>query len=327
MHTSGIRLGFIGCGNIAGAHLRAIEQIPAIDVVAMADIDEDRARDFADRSGAEAHFTDWRDMLDEVELDAIDQCTPHTLHLEPTLEAAERGIHVFTEKPMATELEHCDRMIEACDDCGVVLMVGQVLRFRDPHIKARELIDEGRIGEVTHVIRRRWSFTKDFTNQPWSVDPELAGGWVLYGFASHAADLVLWITRSHACEVFATARQTNPRWDDVDDIDIQCELSNDAIALLSHTMNSRERAWDLSVIGTEDSLHIKGETILCGEEEMSVPLQAYNGMKEQLEEFASAVLQDREPEASGRDCRRTYALLEAAKISMKQRRVVDARDL
>ncbi|MFO7946292.1 MAG: Gfo/Idh/MocA family oxidoreductase [Armatimonadota bacterium] len=322
-----VRLGVIGCGNIAGSHLRAINEIPQIEIVAAADINEERAESFAQQAGAKAHFTDWREMLQEVELDAIDQCTPHTLHLEPTVAAAERGIHVFTEKPMATELTECDAMIAACEDAGVVLMVGQVLRFRDPHTEARRLIDDGRIGEVTHVIRRRWGFTKESSMQPWSVNPDLAGSWVLYGFGSHAADLVLWITRSEAHRVFAMARQTNPIWDDVDDIDMQYELSNGAIALQSHSMNSRQRAWDLSVIGTEDSLHINGETIICGDEEITVPLQEYGGMKEQLTEFADAITEGREPEASGRDCRRTYALLEAARISMRTGQIVDPREL
>ncbi len=83
-------------------------------------------------------------MLEEVELDAIDVCTPHTLHMEPTLAAAERGLHVFTEKPMATELAECDRMIAACQQAGVVLMVGQVLRFYAPHVEARRIVSSGR---------------------------------------------------------------------------------------------------------------------------------------------------------------------------------------
>ena len=85
-----IRIGFIGCGNIANSHMSAIERIPEIEIVAGADINADRAREFVEKAGAEAYFTDWRQMLEEVELDAIDQCTPHTLHMEPTLAAAER---------------------------------------------------------------------------------------------------------------------------------------------------------------------------------------------------------------------------------------------
>ena len=94
-----IKLGFIGCGGITNSHMNAIERIPEIEIVAGADIKVDRAREFVEKAGVEAYFTDWHRMLEEVELDAIDQCTPHTLHMEPTLAAAERGIHVLPRSP------------------------------------------------------------------------------------------------------------------------------------------------------------------------------------------------------------------------------------
>ena len=67
-----IRIGFIGCGSIAQAHRRAIERIPELQIVAGAAIVEQKAIDFVEKTGAEAHFTDWRQMLEKVELDAID---------------------------------------------------------------------------------------------------------------------------------------------------------------------------------------------------------------------------------------------------------------
>ncbi len=322
-----IRMGFIGCGNIAYAHMQAIQRIPEIKIVAGADIQIDRARKFAQDAGAEAYFTDWRQMLEEVELDAIDQCTPHTLHMEPTLAAAERGLHVFTEKPMATELAQCDQMIAACQAAGVILMVGQVLRFYAPHIAARKIVSSGQLGQIKNVIRRRWSYTTHIPYQPWSSDPELSGGWLLYGLGSHAADLILWMTDTEAIKVFAMGRQINPTWDNVDELTIQMELSNGAMALQTHSLNCYANAWDLIINGTEDSLYVNGETLVVSGEERHVPMQEGGGIYTELAEFASAVLEGREPEASGKDVRRTYALLEAAKLSMKEGRIVDASSL
>ena len=85
-----IRIGFIGCGNITHSHMQAIQRIPEIEIVAGADIQIDRAYKFVREAGAEAYFADWRQMLEEVGLDAIDQCIPHTLPMEPTLVAAGR---------------------------------------------------------------------------------------------------------------------------------------------------------------------------------------------------------------------------------------------
>ncbi len=319
-----IRLGFIGCGGIAGAHLQSYQTLPQFQVVAACDINRKRARDFAAEAGAEAVFTDWRDMIRNTELDAVDICTPHTLHHEPAIMAAEAGLHTIVEKPMATELAHCDAMIEAADLNGVILMVAQVLRFRDPYIEARRLIDEGRIGKVRNIIRRRWSFVRESSQDPWASDPSLAGGWVLYGFGAHAADMILWLTRSEAKSVFAMGRSINPHWNDYDDLHIQIELSNGAMALQSHSINSRAGAWDCNVIGTKDGLYIAGDKLIVGEEELHVPLQELNGMREQLAEFAAAISEDREPEASGRDVRKTMVLLEAAKLSLREARIIDA---
>ncbi len=321
--TEPIRIGVIGCGGIAGAHLRSLKTLPEFTITAACDINDERAAAFAAEAGAESSYTDWRQMLDDADIDAIDICTPHTLHHEPAIAAAERGLHVLTEKPMATELSQCDAMIEAAEANSVVLMVAQVLRFRAPHVAARRLIDEGRIGEVRNIIRRRWSFTKSISSEPWANDPALAGGWVLYGFGAHEADLILWLTRSEAVRVFAMGRRINPHWNDYDDITIQAELSNGAMALQTHSVNSRASAWDCVVMGSEDSLYINGETIIVGGETLNVPMQEFNGMRDEIAEFGAAIVEGREPEASGRDVRRTMVLLEAAKASMQHGGIVD----
>lgn len=326
-NTGPIRLGFIGCGGIAGSHLRSLKTLPEFAVVAACDINRERAEAFAADAGAEGIYTDWHTMLEDAELDAIDICTPHTLHHEPAIAAAQRGLHVLTEKPMATELADCDAMIAAAEANSVVLMVAQVLRFRAPHLAARQLIDNGRIGEVRNIIRRRWSFTKSIASEPWADNPALAGGWVLYGFGTHEADLMLWLTRSEAVSVFAMGRKINPHWNDYDDITIQAELSNGAMALETHSVNSRASAWDCVVMGTEDSLYLSGDNITIGEETLNVPMQEHSGMRDELAEFAAAIAQGREPEASGRDVRKTMVLLEAAKISMREGRIVDASRL
>ncbi len=120
------------------------------------------------------------------------------------------------------------------------------------------------------------------------------------------------MTGTEATNVFAMGRQINPAWDDVDEVTIQTELSNGAMALQSYCLNSYANAWDLVINGIDDSLYVNGETLVVGGEEQHVPMQEGGGVYTEIAEFASAVLEGREPEASGKDVRRTYALLEAA---------------
>lgn len=324
-----IRLGIIGCGGIAGSHLRALKTLPEFEVAAVCDVNVKRASEFMAEAGGsgDAVFCDWRDMIRSGGIDAVDIATPPVFHHGPAVFAAEHGLHVFVEKPMAPTLAECDAMIEAADLNGVYTMVGQVLRFRDINQRAKQLIEEGRIGEVRNVIRRRWGFTKDFSSEPWANDPSVAAGWVLYGFGPHAADLILWLTRTSPVRVFAMGQKINPFWRDYDDITIQIELSNGGMATQSHSVNSRASAWDIALMGTKDAMYINGDSIVVGEETIEVPLQEFGGMKEQFAEFGAAILEDREPEASGKDVRRTMVLLEAAKISMCEGCVVDAANL
>ncbi len=125
-----LKLALIGCGGITQGHTAAFAEIPEIELFVACDINLDRAKAYQEEFGAAHAVADWRDAIAMDEVDIVDICTPHGLHRDPAVAAAEAGKHVFTEKPMATSLAHCDEMIGAADATGVKLAVGQVLRWR-----------------------------------------------------------------------------------------------------------------------------------------------------------------------------------------------------
>ena len=90
----------------------------------------------------------WTILLNDPEVEAVHVCSIHKVHAEQVVAAARAGKHVLVEKPMALSVAECDRMIDACEDAGVVLMVGQVMRHFPVNLKVKELIREGAIGEV-----------------------------------------------------------------------------------------------------------------------------------------------------------------------------------
>ncbi len=208
---SQLRIAVIGCGGIARGHLNAMKNLPA-KPVAMVDIDESRARQYAEEYGADRYYTKIEDALTD-DVDAVIVCLPHYLHLGAVVTAAESGKHVLTEKPMAISLKEVDDMIEAAQKNNVCLMVGQVLRFREANKKAKQLIKEGKIGEPCNMIRRRFGRSQEFRSE-WARDPEKAGGWVLYGYGSHEVDMMLWLFDTHVSKVYAQARKNNPYWND-----------------------------------------------------------------------------------------------------------------
>lgn len=322
-----VRFAIIGCGGIAQSHMDAIAALPNAEVTVTVDIARERAEQAAQKYGARRWVTSTEEAVRDDAVNAVSICLPHALHEAHALTAAKAGKHILVEKPMAISLQECDRMIAAAQAAKVTLMVGQVLRFREVNREARRLIRSGAIGRPTNVIRRRHSWTKEHRAEPWSNDPAIAGGWVLYGFGAHEVDMILYLNDAHARTTFALGRKTNPHWRDYDDIDILFDLSNGAMATMTHSINTKPGAWDCIICGTEGSLFITNDALTLNGEALPNKFDVQGGMGRQIAEFVNAVLEAREPEASGRDVRRTMQALEAVKISLAEKRPVEADKL
>lgn len=143
-----VRIGFFGCGGIAGAHFNALSQIPEAQPVAFCDIDPARAEAAAQRFGGRA-YTDWQTMLEHEQLDALYVCVPPHAHVGAEEAAAERGIHLFVEKPVARTLEKAKAIEAAIAQAGVISSVGYHFRYMATTQKARELLEGKTVGMVT----------------------------------------------------------------------------------------------------------------------------------------------------------------------------------
>ncbi len=321
-----IGIGAIGCGGIAGGHLPAYRELEGIETVAVCDIDEQAARGRAEEFDVPAVYSDWRELLADERVDAVSVLLPHHLHRDVAVAAAEAGKHVLTEKPMATSLGETDDMIAAAEAAGVVLMVGQILRFRPANIKARELIRDGAIGEVRNILRRRLGKSGEFRSK-WARKPEEAGGWVLYGFGAHEVDMILWLSDGEAETVYAQARVNNQYWNDYDEITVQMSLVDGPIATYQHSLNTPFGAWECMVIGTEDAMLVDSGQIRFADYVVEAPLDSPASWRAQVGEFARAIREGDEPEASGWNVRKTMAALEAAKLSIRDGVAIDASAL
>ncbi|MFW5867209.1 MAG: Gfo/Idh/MocA family protein [Armatimonadota bacterium] len=321
-----IGMGAIGCGGIASGHLPAYRDVEGIETIGVCDIDEQAASNRAEEFDVPNVYTDWRELLDDERVDAVSVLLPHHLHRDVTVAAAEAGKHVLCEKPMATSLAEVDEMITAADEAGVVLMIGQILRFRAANARARELIREGAVGEVRNVLRRRLGKSEGFRSE-WARRPEEAGGWVLYGYGAHEVDMILWLTDGVPGDVYAQARVNNEYWNDYDELTVQISLIDGPMSTYQHSINTPFGAWECMVIGTEGAMMVRTEEIQLGDEIIEVPLDSPAAWRAQVGEFVRAVREGDEPEASGRDVRATMAALEAAKRSIRDGVVVDASSL
>jgi predicted dehydrogenase len=151
--TARYRVGVIAGGLIAqGAHLRAYRQLPEVEVVAVADVSEEVRQRWTGELGVPRAYASAEELLRTERPDVVSICTWPPLRPEMVELACAYGVQgILAEKPMAVDLEGCDRMIAAAEKAGAVLVVGHQRRFHNRYVKARELIDSGAIGEVVQV--------------------------------------------------------------------------------------------------------------------------------------------------------------------------------
>lgn len=182
-----LRIGIVGAGNIAtNAHLPAYTQCDNAEIVAIADLSLDRAREAAEKYGIPAYFGSVEEMLAQVELDAVDICTWNNGHAPVCIAAAKAGKHIVCEKPMAMSLADAKAMEAAVKEAGVTFMLAVPGRFTHRNMYVRELYEAGELGDVYYAkvanVRRRG------TPSGWFTDKKTSGGGPVIDIGVHSID-------------------------------------------------------------------------------------------------------------------------------------------
>jgi myo-inositol 2-dehydrogenase / D-chiro-inositol 1-dehydrogenase len=174
-----VRVGVIGAGWIAEEHVAILRRLDGVELVAVCDVDEARARELG---GDAAPYTDWRELLDKESPDAVFVCTPPMLHREMTVDALGRGIHVYLEKPVARGLEDARAIVDAAAASDAVCAVGYQWRAVEVLDDLREALDGQEIGLLIGIG------TGPTKSRPWFLNRTEGGGNLLER-ASHGIDL------------------------------------------------------------------------------------------------------------------------------------------
>ena len=208
-----LRVGLIGAGSIAAKHLEVFAAHPQrLRLAAVCDINETAARAAAAALGVERVFVDFRRMLDEVELDAVDICSVHDVHAEQAIAAARRGLHVLVEKPMAVSMEQCVAMVAEARKAGVRLMVAQNQRYKANYRAIRNVVRSGELGRILCArVESQSARAARSSERSWLFDGSRAGGGVVISLALHRVDLLRFLV-GEIRRVFAHCRTTDPRY-------------------------------------------------------------------------------------------------------------------
>jgi predicted dehydrogenase len=177
-----IGVALVGCGRIAGLHEIGYRGRDDARIVAVCDANRKLARDRARSWGVEKIYTGYEELLADPGIDLVEILVPHHLHAEMTVAACRAGKHVSVQKPMAMNVAEADRMITAAQAAGVVLRVYENFVFYPPHVRAKQLIEAGEIGEPQilrmHVStgRSKTAWKVPLSAWVWRFDKSKSGG-------------------------------------------------------------------------------------------------------------------------------------------------------
>ena len=195
--TSKIRIGIIGVGLIGKAHLRRYQQIPDVEIVALADIDVPEGQRVAETFNIPKVYTNGYTMLKNEHLDAVDICLHNNLHMAGTLAALRAGCHVYCEKPMAGTYVDALTMLNTARELDLHLSI-QIANLFAPETKAaKALIDAGRLGKIYHARsaghRRRGRPFVDGYGRKEFVDKSIAAGGAFFDMGVYHIATILYL--------------------------------------------------------------------------------------------------------------------------------------
>jgi predicted dehydrogenase len=185
-----MKFGLVGCGGIGELRAQAIPQAGAHQLVAVQDLDGERANRLAKQCGAAVH-ENWLELVGREDIDAVIVATPPSSHAEISMAALEAGKHVLVEKPVTRTADEARRLVAAAGANGRFLATGYNYRFYPSFIMARRLLAEGRIGALDH-IRSYTGYTANDHHSAWLHEEQVMGGGSLRDNGTHLIDLTLY---------------------------------------------------------------------------------------------------------------------------------------
>ncbi|HDJ89227.1 MAG TPA: Gfo/Idh/MocA family oxidoreductase [Thermoprotei archaeon] len=294
-----VRIGFIGAGGIARHHASKIANISEATMISVADIVVDKAKMFAEKYGLKP-YSDWREMLDKEDLDAVWICIPPYGHTDEVMVAAEKGIHIFIEKPVALNLDLAYRMEEAVRKARVKSWVGYHFRQAYSVRYAKKMLME-KGGQIGLAIGRWWGGVVGDKSHWWRRRDE-SGGQIIEQ-ATHIYDLARFMV-GEPDRVYAEIDTV--MFKDLENFTIEdvattiVRFKNNAIGVITNTSAAKKNGYrvDMEIVARNLQIKLEGtnKAIIYGDEGY---MEVYSNNDPYLDEdnkFIQCILKDLEPE-------------------------------
>ena len=327
-----IGVGIIGAGYIAGIHARALALAGGFTLVAACAPDADRVAAFAARHGGRA-TTDRHDLLADTAVQAVLIATPHHLHEAVAIDAARAGKHILLEKPMAPDVGACTRIAAAAATHRIVLLPGHTMRFFQPCLVAKRMIEAGEIGAPVLGTSTMMKIWMQGNRRPWHLQ-ESSGGGMLMTAGIHALDRLVWLMGAPAVRVSATLRAAFHD-QQADDLALLFLRFADGAAGSVASVGYRDGATSFAaeIVGTKATLRLDllgdaGVAIGRGGRWSPVPDSAepdaqLKAITREWIALRDAITQGVAPVVTAADARHVVAVIEAARCSSRLREEVE----
>lgn len=251
-----MKIGIISFAHMhAFSYASALQSMEGVEIAGIADENEERGKKFAEQFNT-PFYSDYKQLLRQ-DIDAVIVTSENAKHREHVVAAAKAGKHVLCEKPLATNAQDGQEMIDTCRENGVILQTAFPVRFHPSVIRAKQMIDEGRIGRVLAI-----KGTNHGQNPGgWFVEPALSGGGAVFDHTVHVVDLMRWFLGAEVKEVYAEVG--NLIWETpIDDCGLlSLEFENGVFATLDCSW-SRNRAFPtwgdvtMEIVGTDGTISV-----------------------------------------------------------------------
>jgi len=317
-----VKWGVIGAGGIADRRtIPGMLESDKVELIAVMDIDEARVKRVAEKYDVSAAYTKEEDLIADPNVEAVYIATPVYLHKKQALMAAEAEKHILLEKPMALNVSEAEEIAEAVEKAGVKFTQGYMMRFQELHKRAKEMIDEGILGEAVFARAQLSCWYPDIEGA-WRQDPAKGAGGSLVDLASHCYDLLWWFM-GDISEVFAFCDTLTFSYPVEDSSTTLLRFKSGAHAVVDAFFNVPDAAGQsrLEIYGNKGSIQAKHtigqaaggemeayiseaarqydpqqEKAALEVERQEITAEPYNMYRAQVEYLSRCIEEDREPE-------------------------------
>jgi len=327
-----VRWGIMGFGAFTDLRVgRAIMSSPDHELVAIMSRNINKAKKYAKKYSAQYYYDSAQNLVSNPDINAVYIVTPNYQHCKYTCMAAEKGLHVLCEKPMAMNLREAQRMVTLCRQNNVKLMIGNMMRFHSCHQWAKDCVKKGLLGEIT-VVRAKFEFYCSPEPTQWRFVPELSGGGAIMDVGIHCIDLLRYLVEKEVTQVSAFVNTRSYSFPIDVTSQILMKFDNGILGTVNVSFDNKYPVNGFEICGIEGSLVGEGSigqkstgkvTLITSKGPEIYESKLTNPYVAEIEHFAECIEHNQEPMINGEEGIKDLKICLAAYQSSRKNETID----